>query len=78
MSSSSFRHPNNEISLARVAVRALRLAREAAMETTVELVEVRGDLLVRVCEGEVVEVLRQLPPRRTVIAGTMARDFRHA
>ena len=48
------------------------------METTVELVEVRGDLLVRVCEGEVVEVLRQLPPRRTVIAGTMARDFRHA
>ena len=78
MSSASSRHPNNEMSLARVAVRALRLAREAAMETTVELVDVRGDQLVRVREGEVVEVLRQLAPRRTVIVGTVARDFRHA
>lgn len=72
------RHPNNEMSLARVAVRALRMAREAAMETTIDLVEVRGDQLVRVREGEVVEVLRQLPPRRTVTAGTVARDFRTA
>jgi hypothetical protein len=76
MSIASSRHPNNEMTLARAAVRALRMARAAALQAPVDLVEVRGDQLVRIREGVVVEVLEQLPPRRTVTAGTVARDFR--
>jgi hypothetical protein len=58
------KHPNNEMSVARMAVTALRNARREALQSGIAFMEVRDGNLVEVLPSGEVRFIREIAPGR--------------
>jgi hypothetical protein len=62
-----------EARIVQLALQAMRGAHAAAVASGAELVEIRGNQLVRFRGDQVLEVIRELPEPREVVPGTVVK-----